>query len=54
LYCFTSEWVPGMAGVAVHPLDPALAIEWPLAVDIGDPTQLSPKDAAQPLFADLT
>ena len=53
LYCFTSEWVPGMAGVAVHPLDPALGIEWPIAVDITDPSQLSPKDAAQPLFADL-
>ena len=27
LYCFDAEWVPGMSGVAVHPLDPALGIE---------------------------
>ena len=53
LYCFTSEWVPGMAGVAVHPQDPALGIVWPLPVDAEDPAQLSAKDAAQPNFADL-
>ncbi|MCW2529362.1 MAG: dTDP-4-dehydrorhamnose 35-epimerase related [Pseudonocardiales bacterium] len=53
LYCFTSEWVPGMAGVAVHPLDPALGIKWPLEVNTDDPAQLSGKDAAQPYFADL-
>ncbi|MDQ1402469.1 MAG: dTDP-4-dehydrorhamnose 3,5-epimerase, partial [Actinomycetota bacterium] len=32
LYCFDSEWKPGMAGTAVHPLDPALGIHWPLDV----------------------
>jgi dTDP-4-dehydrorhamnose 3,5-epimerase len=53
LYCFTSEWTPGMAGVAVHPLDPALGIAWPVALDPEDPAQLSGKDAAQPYFADL-
>jgi dTDP-4-dehydrorhamnose 3,5-epimerase len=53
LYCFTSEWVPGMAGVAVHPLDPALGIKWPLEIDVEDPALLSVKDAAQPFFADL-
>lgn len=53
LYCFTSEWVPGMAGVALHPLDPALQIAWPLPVDVTDPAQLSAKDAAQPMFAEL-
>jgi dTDP-4-dehydrorhamnose 3,5-epimerase len=53
LYCFDAEWVPGMAGVAVNPLDPDLAIEWPLPVDVEDPAQLSPKDAAQPRLADL-
>jgi dTDP-4-dehydrorhamnose 3,5-epimerase len=47
LYCFDSEWAPGMAGVALNPLDPALAIGWPL------PPQLSAKDASAPLFADL-
>ena len=44
---------PGMAGVAVHPLDPALGIAWPVAVDPSDPAQLSAKDAAQPAFSDL-
>jgi dTDP-4-dehydrorhamnose 3,5-epimerase len=44
LYTFDAEWVPGMAGTAVHPLDPALGIDWPL-----DPV-LSDKDAAQPTF----
>jgi dTDP-4-dehydrorhamnose 3,5-epimerase len=50
LYTFDAEWVPGMAGLAVHPLDPALAIDWPLPVDEGDPAVLSSKDAAQPTF----
>ena len=53
LYCFTSEWTPGMTGVAVHPLDPGLGIEWPVTVDASDPAQLSAKDAALPRFADL-
>lgn len=47
LYCFDGEWVPGMQGIAVNPLDPALAIAWPL------PPTLSAKDAAAPAFADL-
>ena len=45
LYTFDAEWQPGMSGKAVHPLDPALGIEWPL-----EPV-LSEKDAAQPTFA---
>lgn len=44
LYTFDAEWKPGMSGTAVHPLDPALGIEWPL-----EPV-LSDKDAAQPTF----
>jgi dTDP-4-dehydrorhamnose 3,5-epimerase len=48
VYVFTQEWVPGMAGDSVHPLDPDLAIPWPLPVDPSDPGQLSAKDAAQP------
>lgn len=54
LYSFDAEWRPGMAGTAVHPLDPALAIPWPLPVDAGDPSLLSAKDAAQPTFAEAT
>ena len=53
LYCFTTEWTPGMAGVAVHPLDPALGIAWPLPVDPDDHAQLSGKDAGLPMFAEL-
>jgi dTDP-4-dehydrorhamnose 3,5-epimerase len=48
LYCFDAEWVPGMAGVAVNPLDPALGIAWPVAVDVDDPGQISVKDASAP------
>jgi len=54
LYCFDNEWVPGMAGIAVHPLDPALGIPWPLPVDPSNPAVLSAKDAAQPTFAEAT
>lgn len=50
LYCFGVEWTPGMAGVAVNPLDPALAIAWPLT---GDDAVVSAKDAAAPMFAEL-
>lgn len=53
LYCFTSEWVPGMAGVAVTPLDPTLNIPWPLPVDPGDPAQLSVKDRTAPTISGL-
>lgn len=53
LYCFDQEWVPGMAGVACTPLDPALAIPWPLPIDPDDPAQVSAKDRDAPLFAQL-
>jgi dTDP-4-dehydrorhamnose 3,5-epimerase len=48
LYCFDHEWVPGMAGTAVNPLDPALAIPWPLPVDVDNPALLSAKDRSLP------
>lgn len=50
LYCFDQEWVPGMAGVAVDPLDSGLAIAWPLPIDVADPAQISAKDAGAPGF----
>lgn len=50
LYCFDAEWVPGMAGTAIAPLDPALGIRWPLPVDPDDPAQLSAKDRDAPRF----
>ncbi|MEY2405681.1 MAG: dTDP-4-dehydrorhamnose 3,5-epimerase [Acidimicrobiaceae bacterium] len=45
LYAFDNEWVPGMAGTARSPLDPALAISWPLPIDPEDRAQISAKDA---------
>lgn len=42
LYSFDTEWVLGMAGTAISPLDPGLAIAWPL------PPILSDKDADAP------
>lgn len=53
LYCFDREWAPGMSGKAVTPLDPALGIEWPIAVDTADRSQVSEKDLNAPLLADL-
>ncbi len=53
LYCFDQEWEPGMAGACVHPLDPDLAIPWPVPVDPADRSRLSAKDAAQPRLRDL-
>jgi dTDP-4-dehydrorhamnose 3,5-epimerase len=54
LYCFDAEWVPGMAGVACTPLDPTLAIGWPLPIDPDDPSQVSAKDRDAPRFSDLS
>jgi dTDP-4-dehydrorhamnose 3,5-epimerase len=54
LYAFDAEWKPGMSGVAVNPLDPALGIEWPLPIDVDDPSILSAKDRDQPAFNDAT
>ncbi len=53
VYCFDREWRPGMPGVSCNPLDPDLAIAWPLAVDPDDPSQLSAKDRSAPMFAEL-
>jgi dTDP-4-dehydrorhamnose 3,5-epimerase len=47
-YCFNREWKPGMPGVSVHPLDPALGIGWPLPVAESD---LSERDRSLPTFA---
>jgi dTDP-4-dehydrorhamnose 3,5-epimerase len=53
LYCFDAEWQPGMAGPAVHPLDPDLAIPWPVPVSPHDRTALSAKDAGLPSAAEV-
>jgi dTDP-4-dehydrorhamnose 3,5-epimerase len=52
LYAFDDEWVPGMAGVAVNPLDPALGIAWPQPVDSADAAIISEKDRSLPTLAD--
>lgn len=53
LYGFSAEWVPGMAGQAVTPIDPALGIDWPLPIDTEDRAMLSVKDRDAPLLADV-
>jgi dTDP-4-dehydrorhamnose 3,5-epimerase len=53
VYCFDREWHPDMPGQACSPLDPALAIEWPVPVDPDDVTLVSAKDRHAPAFADL-
>jgi dTDP-4-dehydrorhamnose 3,5-epimerase len=52
-YCFDREWQPGMDGLACTPLDPALGIDWPMPIDREDRAQVSAKDAAAPLLADV-
>jgi dTDP-4-dehydrorhamnose 3,5-epimerase len=54
VYCFDEEWHPDMPGQAVSPLDPGLAIGWPIPVDADDVTLVSAKDRHAPAFADLT
>lgn len=51
LYCFDDEWRPGMTGVGFNPLDPGLAIAWPLPIDPADRSQVSAKDGAAPHFS---
>ena len=53
LYAFDDEWRPDMPGQAITPLDPALAIDWPVPVDRGDPGRISAKDVAAPTLAEL-
>ncbi|MEM9517229.1 MAG: dTDP-4-dehydrorhamnose 3,5-epimerase [Actinomycetota bacterium] len=53
VYCFDQEWTPGMAGRSVTPLDPALGIDWPIAIDPSDPSIVSAKDAAAALLREV-
>jgi dTDP-4-dehydrorhamnose 3,5-epimerase len=48
LYAFDVEWAPGMSGSHLNPLDPALAIPWPIEINVDDPGQISAKDASAP------
>ena len=54
LYCFDREWEPTMDGSCVHPLDPDLAIPWPIRIDPADRALLSAKDATQPRLREIT
>jgi dTDP-4-dehydrorhamnose 3,5-epimerase len=51
IYLTTGFWSPAVTYPAVSPLDPALAIAWPLT---GDQAVLSAKDLAAPPLADFT
>lgn len=53
LYCFDHEWRPDMDGVAVSPLDPALAVSWPEPFDPDDPAMVSPKDRGAPALSEV-
>lgn len=46
LYYFEEEWRPDMPGKACNPLDPALAIDWPIKQDEG--MIISEKDKNNP------
>lgn len=53
LYCFDNEWVPGMPGTALCPLDAELAINWPIPIDPHNRNQISEKDSKAPTFKEL-
>ncbi|MEO6077606.1 MAG: dTDP-4-dehydrorhamnose 3,5-epimerase [Candidatus Andersenbacteria bacterium] len=53
LYCFDSEWVAGMPGRSVNPLDPELKIPWPIHVSEADLNLISRKDASAPFLKDV-
>ena len=51
LYFFDREWVQGMPGSAVNPLDPELGIAWPIPVDRDNRAMISEKDLNAPMFS---
>jgi len=51
LYYFENEWQPNMPGIACNPLDPDLAIDWPIKENEG--MILSEKDRSNPSIADI-
>jgi dTDP-4-dehydrorhamnose 3,5-epimerase len=53
VYCFDEEWRPDIAGTSCNPLDPTLRIDWPLSIDPDDRAQISAKDIAAPMVAQL-
>ena len=53
LYFFDNEWVSGMAGTALTPLDSELKIDWPIPNDAENREQISEKDAKAPRLREL-
>jgi len=51
LYYFEKEWAPGMPGAACNPLDPDLAIDWPIAENNG--MIISDKDRTNPSLKEV-
>jgi len=51
LYYFEKEWSPDMPGVSVNPLDPDLAIDWPIPENQG--MIISDKDRNNPSFKEI-
>lgn len=51
VYCFDVEWRPDMDGDACSPL--GLGVDWPIPVDVDDPSYISVKDAAAPTLAEI-
>jgi dTDP-4-dehydrorhamnose 3,5-epimerase-like enzyme len=49
-YLVNAHWSPDASYPSVHPFDPDLGIDWPIAPDAAI---ISDKDAAQPRLADL-
>ncbi|MCH4209984.1 MAG: dTDP-4-dehydrorhamnose 3,5-epimerase [Bifidobacterium sp.] len=53
LYFFDNEWVSGMPGQALCPLDSALGIDWPIQIDPDNREQISEKDSKAPSLQQL-
>ncbi|MDI4585220.1 dTDP-4-keto-6-deoxy-D-glucose epimerase [Oenococcus sp. UCMA 14587] len=53
LYFFDNEWAPGMAGVALSPLDPGLNIDWRIHIDPNNREQISEKDSNAPSLHEI-
>lgn len=51
LYYFEKEWRPDMSGLACNPLDPDLAIPWPIPYDKG--MIISDKDRNNPTLREV-
>jgi len=51
LYYFEKEWLPGMPGSSCNPLDPDLAIDWPIAAGKG--MIISDKDRSNPSLKEV-